>query len=259
MRSWRLSTRWDFILPASSCDSTLHVGTHLQPFGRAVCYQANMRPSTLISCCAADPPYFNPLLLVGNVRPVVQAHNSSGTLHLQPFRAMLSQAADGISCSTSFCPIHGRVARVILALCTGDGARLANVHSIGRVQRLAAMGASTVALGELHWAVRSCPAGKMSPTLQHRMASQARLTRFRLNFQPPVVHPLGVQPTVQPTRDPQSISCWAVGPPSYLKLPLGTVSSGAHSPPLASCTVPGALPVNPHLAHMAPCLPVVHG
>ena len=65
----------------------------LSIFGRAVRHSANMRHSTLISCCAADPPYFNPLLLVCNVRPVVQAHNSSGTLHLQPFRAMLSQEA----------------------------------------------------------------------------------------------------------------------------------------------------------------------
>ena len=115
-------------------------------------------------------------------------------------------------------------------------------------------GAGGVALG-----CPIMPCGKMLSTLQRRMASQARLTSFRLNFQPPVDHPLGVQPTVQPTRDLQSISCWAVGPPSYLKLPLGAVSSGAYSPPLASCPLLGASPLNPHMAHMALCLPVVHG
>jgi len=84
---------------------------------------------------------------------------------------MLSQAAEEFQVPFHSAPFMWRAARVILALCTGDGARLANVPSTSRVQRLstelnlAAMGASTVVPGELHWTDQSCPVGRCVHTL----------------------------------------------------------------------------------------------
>ena len=265
---WLVCTQRDTLLATFNQVDSLNPPLHVtRPFMSKhtfnwVCILpvSQLEASAFTSCWAVDPPLSTPCSWLCDVRPVGQACHSRGTLHLQPFRAMLSQEAAEFHIPLHSAPFMRRVARVILALGTGDGAHLAIVHSIGRVRRLAAMGASTVALGELHWAVRPRPCGEGAAHTPAQDGKSGSPSKLCLNFQAACCSTLWV--SCLPFSQLETFNRLLLGdrPPIVSQTAFGHCVkwNSLHSPPFSSCTVSWRSIIL-HMAHMALCWPVFHG